>query len=101
MTDALGELLRGIAQGQAAVRRATAWVEWEADDKDPNRTNYRISGQTAETVQHAIDARMRETEAAPGGGCATFTNPKRGAEGKFWSNGYVIKWPANAGEGEV
>ncbi|MHB1207893.1 MAG: hypothetical protein ACYCZX_20175, partial [Rhodospirillaceae bacterium] len=53
-----------------------------------------LTGASAATVQHAIDARMLETEEA--GGCASFENPRRQEDGTYVSRGEVIVPQAEA-----
>jgi hypothetical protein len=78
--DALEELLDGFL----TARRATAYVEWKDDPEVPGRRAYRITGESRDAVQAAVDARMRTADEAPFGARAHFLGPYRNKEAPGW-----------------
>jgi hypothetical protein len=87
--DALAEMLDGFL----AVRRTTAFVSFEDDPNIIGRRAYRITGETREAVQLAIDARMRVVEDSTGYG--NFIGPYR-YRGLFLAIGETIIKPVTA-----
>ena len=79
--------LHDMVNGFLAVRRATAWVEWEDDPRIPGRRAYRITGETKESVQAAVDGRMALVDNATGS--ARFVGPYRD-NGGYIALGEVI-----------
>jgi len=82
------EPLKDMLNGMLAVRRATAWVEWEDDPSHPGRRAYRITGESKEAVQAAIQSRLDSV--LDNDGFANFVGPYRDAKG-WIALGEVIK----------
>ena len=95
MAENLSDILSNALIGATnTLQRATVAVEWEKHPKLPGLTKYRLSGHLRESVQAAIDSKMRLVEDHPHGGCGEFLTPTLGHDRRWTSTGTIMLYPA-------
>lgn len=90
--------LNDLLKSQERISRATVRFEYADDPKIPGRRTYKITGPSRESVQQAIESRMKWVDVANGGvpGFAQFTNPGKLDDGRWATLGEVIIDPVDA-----
>ena len=87
-------LLGAMVGATNTLRRATVAVEWEKHPKLPGLTKYRLSGHLCESVQAAIESKLRLVDDHPHGGCGEFSTPTLGHDRRWTSTGTIMLYPA-------